>query len=70
MKDTEILNGYISMKQISEEYNMKWWKVAYLLRNRKNNGVEEIIIKIGSKFYIKREDFDQWITKNNVLTGE
>jgi predicted DNA-binding protein YlxM (UPF0122 family) len=56
----DILKDYLSINDICREYKLSRHAVEYLIRTRKENGLNEIIVPIGRKFYIQKEDFEKW----------
>lgn len=62
-KLSEILVDYLSVEELCERYNLNRHSVDYIVRNRDRNGLENIIEKIGRKFYIRKEEFEKWAIK-------
>lgn len=67
MNEKEILQGYLSMRQICDEYpEFNWWRITYLMRRRDSNGWGKILVKVGMKFYVKRDQFEKWRAENAI----
>lgn len=53
-----------------ERYSFTYWQLRVLLNNKKKNGLDKIMRKMGRLVFIRLDQFEEWLEKNLIPFAE